>query len=170
MFALLLCRAAGIIAIITSSSDTKILAIQKEYPGTLCINYKTHPDQTSEVQRLTEGKGVDVIVNNAGVAALISDISFLRARGGVVSLVGFLAQDQAAWVPSALMILMGKQAKIKGIGVGSKVDFENLNKFIEERKVKLESLIDRVFEFDNSPGAFDYLHSGKHVGKVVIKL
>jgi len=170
MFALLLCRAAGITPIITSSSDAKISEIQKQYPGALCINYKTHPDQTSEVQRLTEGKGVDVIVNNAGVASLISDISFLRARGGVVSLVGFLAQDQAAWDPSALMMLMGKQAKIKGIGVGSKVDFQNLNKFIEERKVKLQPLIDRVFKFDKSPEAFNYLDSGKHVGKIVIKL
>lgn len=170
MFALIICHAAGITPIITSSSDAKLASIQKQYPGTLGINYKTQPDQLAEIQRLTNGNGVDIVVNNTGVASLITDVQSLRSRGGVVSLVGFLAQDQAAWDPSALMALMGKQAKLKGIGVGSKVDFENLNEFLTEHKVQLQPLIDRVFEFEKSPEAFDYLYSGKHVGKVVIKV
>lgn len=170
MFALVLCLAAGIKPIVTSSSDAKLASIQKQYPGTLGINYKTHPDQTSEIQRLTEGKGVDIVINNAGVASLITDISSLRSRGGVVSLVGFLAEDKATWDPSALMVLMVKQAKLKGIGVGSKVDFENMNRFLEEHRVQLRPLIDRVFGFQESPEAFEYLYSGKHVGKVVIRV
>jgi len=170
MFALVLCHAANITPIITSSSDIKLASIQKQYPGTLGLNYKTQPDQNTELQRLTEGKGVDIVVNNTGVASLITDIASLRSRGGVVSLVGFLDEDKAAWDPSALMALMSKQAKLKGIGVGSKVDFEELNKFLEEHKLKLQPLVDRVFDFERSPEAFDYLYSGKHVGKVVIKV
>jgi threonine dehydrogenase-like Zn-dependent dehydrogenase len=45
-----------------------------------------------------------------------------------------------------------------------------VNKFLEEKKVRLDTLIDQVFSFDDVPAAFEYLSSGKHVGKVVIKL
>jgi NADPH:quinone reductase-like Zn-dependent oxidoreductase len=53
---------------------------------------------------------------------------------------------------------------------GSKADFEALNAFIAEEEVRLDSLVDRTFPFDDADAAFDYLSSGKHVGKVVIKL
>lgn len=59
---------------------------------------------------------------------------------------------------------------IRGIGVGSKLEYEELNKFLEEKKVSLKPLIDRVFSFEESPAAFDYLYSGSHVGKVIIKV
>lgn len=55
--------------------------------------------------------------------------------------------------------------------MGSKLDFEQLNRFLEERKVDLSAVIDqRIFAFDDAPAAFDYLVSGKHTGKVVITL
>jgi len=59
---------------------------------------------------------------------------------------------------------------IRGIAVGSKLEFEALNQFLEEKEVKLDTIIDRTFAFDDSPAAFDYLYSGKHTGKVVITL
>ena len=45
-----------------------------------------------------------------------------------------------------------------------------MNQFLEDKKVALGPIIDRVFSFDESRDAFDYLFSGKHTGKVVIKL
>jgi NADPH:quinone reductase-like Zn-dependent oxidoreductase len=54
--------------------------------------------------------------------------------------------------------------------VGSKVDYQNLNKFLEEKNVSLAPVIDRVFPFQESKAAFDHLLSGKHVGKVIIKM
>jgi threonine dehydrogenase-like Zn-dependent dehydrogenase len=58
----------------------------------------------------------------------------------------------------------------RGILGGSRTDFENLNTFLEEKKVKLDPLIDRVFSFEEAPEAYRYLASGKHVGKIVIKV
>jgi NADPH-dependent curcumin reductase CurA len=54
--------------------------------------------------------------------------------------------------------------------VGSKEEYVELNRFLEEKKVSLAPLVDRVFSFEESPAAFDYLYSGSHVGKVVIKV
>ena len=55
--------------------------------------------------------------------------------------------------------------------VGSRDDFVALNKFFEDNKVSLAPLVDeRIFSFDEVDAAFDYLWSGKHVGKVVIRI
>ncbi|CVL00482.1 related to zinc-binding oxidoreductase [Fusarium mangiferae] len=170
MFALLICLAAGIQPIITSSSDEKLEAVKKLDPRVRGINYKTTQDQGEEVKRLTDGLGVDFVINNAGPGSIPQDISFLRQRGGTVSFVGFLGGIGGDWQPAAIMALMAKSARIKGVAVGSKEDYINLNRFLEENKVSLSPLVDRVFPFEESPAAFDYLYSGKHAGKVVIKI
>lgn len=87
MFALLICVVAGIQPIITSSSDEKLEAVKKLGSKVRGINYKTTQDQASDVSRLTDGLGVDFVVNNTGPASIPQDISFLRQRGGTVSLV-----------------------------------------------------------------------------------
>lgn len=53
---------------------------------------------------------------------------------------------------------------------GSKADFEAVAAFLEDKRPSLESLIDRVFSFEDAPAAFEYLASGQHMGKVVIRL
>jgi NADPH:quinone reductase-like Zn-dependent oxidoreductase len=113
MFALLICLAAGIQPIITSSSEKKLEEIRKLSADVRTMNYKTIPDQASEVQRLTNGKGVDFVINNTGPGSIPEDISFLRRRGGLVSLVGFLAGTNGDLDPSAIMGLMQKSARIK---------------------------------------------------------
>ncbi|KAH6682133.1 alcohol dehydrogenase [Plectosphaerella plurivora] len=170
LFALALCIANGTKAIITSSSDDKLEAVKKLGPDVHGINYKTTLNQRDAILEITNGKGVDYVVNNTGPGSIPDDISFLRGRGGTISLIGFLDGFSGKWEPSAIMALMGKHAKIRGIGVGSKADYQEMNKFIEEKKVNLGPIIDRVFSFDDSKAAFDYLYSGKHTGKVVIKI
>jgi threonine dehydrogenase-like Zn-dependent dehydrogenase len=59
---------------------------------------------------------------------------------------------------------------VRGVSVGSKEEFIELNQFLAEKKVSLAPLVDRVFAFDEAPAAFDYLNSGSHVGKVIIKV
>ena len=43
-----------------------------------------------------------------------------------------------------------------------------LNAFVEKHQLK--PAIDKVFEFENAPAAFDYMDSGALFGKVVIRL
>ncbi|KAH8200935.1 hypothetical protein TruAng_004873 [Truncatella angustata] len=124
MCALLICLAAGIQPIITSSSDQKLDNIKRLNPEIRGINYKTTPDVAAEVARITDGKGVDIVVNNTGPASILTDISMLRARGGVVSLVGFLEGLAADWNPAALLGLMSKRASLKGIAVGPVLQYD----------------------------------------------
>lgn len=44
-------------------------------------------------------------------------------------------------------------------------------KFLEEKEVQLKPLMDdKIFSFENSKAALDYLYAGKHMGKVVIRI
>lgn len=112
MFALQLCLAAGIKPIITSSSDEKLDYVKKIDPKIQGINYKT-ADVQAEVLRLTEGKGVDIVINNAGFASIPADLQLLRKKRGIVSLVGFLEGINASWDPSVLFSLVLKAARLQ---------------------------------------------------------
>jgi len=59
----------------------------------------------------------------------------------------------------------------RGIGVGSTKDQQDLCDFLAKHKVDLKPIVDeKVFDFEDARGAFDYLKSAKHTGNVVIKL
>ncbi|KAM0263736.1 hypothetical protein ACHAQJ_001051 [Trichoderma viride] len=169
MFALLLLIDAGIKTIITSSSDVKIAQIEKLSPLITGVNYKTHPDITAEVKRITNGKGVDIVINNTGPGSIPSNIDSLR-YGGSVAIVGFLDGFTADWNPSELLKLMFRRGAIRGIAVGSRIDFEALCAHLAERKIGLQPLVDRVFAFDEAKDALDHMSAGRHVGKIIIKV
>ncbi|KAK2774736.1 putative alcohol dehydrogenase [Colletotrichum kahawae] len=151
-------------------TDQKIAAIKKLHPSVQGINYKTTPNVAAEVRRITNGRGVDVVVNNTGPASIIDDLDALRQKNGHVSLVGFLDGFKAEWDQSAILGFMNKRASLRGIRVGSKKDYIQLFDFLEKHQIALTPLVDRVFPFSESREACDYLYSGKHVGKVVIKI
>jgi NADPH:quinone reductase-like Zn-dependent oxidoreductase len=69
---------------------------------------------------------------------------------------------------SSLFPLVGRNANISGIYVGSRADFEALNQFLEVRQI--HPVIDRAFSFGDAPAAYDYVATGDHFGKVVIRM
>lgn len=112
-YALLICLGAGIRPIITSSSDEKLARITKLDPRIEGINYRTTPDVTAEVLRLTQGRGVDYVVNNAGLQSIPKDLEALRKYGGIVTVVGFLEGFQPDWKPEILFQLLTKAARLQ---------------------------------------------------------
>lgn len=114
MFALMLCLAAEIRPIITSSSDRKLdLAKAAGEPNSVdTINYRAHPKWEEEVHRLTNGRGVDVVINNVGPTAMAQSLISL-ARRGTVSLVGFLGGYSMDLYPDTVMPILMKNAIIQ---------------------------------------------------------
>ncbi|KAI5270632.1 alcohol dehydrogenase [Aureobasidium subglaciale] len=170
LFALLICLGAGITPIITSSSDDKLAGLQKLAGDKKIhtINYLNIPNWAEEALKLTDGNGVDVIVNNVGASSIEQNFAALK-RFGTISLVGFLGGTPEK-MPDVTMAILQKSAHVQGIAVGTKQDHQDLCNFLGEKKVHLGATIDKVFSFDKSPDAFKYLYSGAHVGKVVIKI
>jgi NADPH:quinone reductase-like Zn-dependent oxidoreductase len=114
MFALLICLAAGIKPIITSSSDAKLSSVHAlGKPGVVqTINYKTHPNWEEKALELTGGRGVDVVVDNIGPTAIVQNLSSL-ARRGVISLVGFLGGFKVDEQPEILGQVLMKSGVIR---------------------------------------------------------
>jgi len=164
IFALQLAVASGATVIATSSSDRK-LQIAKELGARHLINYKTTPDWDQEVLKLTDGRGVDHVVEVGGPGTLTKSLNAL-CHGGCVHIIGFVAGGGD--ISSAPLQLIGKAAVMRGILIGSRTQFEDMNRLITA--VGLRPVVDKVFSFEEVRAAYEHLESQQHVGKVVIKV
>jgi NADPH:quinone reductase-like Zn-dependent oxidoreductase len=163
VFALQFAKLHGARTIVTSSSDAK-LEQAKALGADELINYKTHPDWEAEVYRLTNKVGVDRVVEVGGAGTLEKSIEAVR-YGGRISLIGVLTGFGGEINP---WLLLGKSIALQGIYVGSREMFEAMNRAIAQAQLK--PAIDRAFPFTEARAAYDYLQSGSHFGKVVIRL
>jgi NADPH:quinone reductase-like Zn-dependent oxidoreductase len=162
LFAAQIALMSGARVIATTGSDEKITRL-KALGIADVINYRTVPEWDARIRELTGGRGADLVVEVGGPGSLARSIGAIRYCGHV-SVVGTLA-GKATIDPGALF---AKRASMCGIQVGSRDMFEAMNRAMEFRK--LEPLIDRVFDFNDARAAYEHLASGKHFGKVVIRI
>lgn len=163
IFALQFAKMNGARVIITSSSDEK-LERAKALGADAGINYLEHPDWEKEVLRLTDGKGVDNVIEVGGIATLSKSFTSL-GFGGQVSLIGVLAGREGESNPHDLML---KSGKLQGIFVGSRAMFEDMNQAITVNEMK--PVVDKVFPFEEAIDAYKYQLEKKHFGKIVISI
>ena len=162
MFALQFAKMAGARIIITSSSDAKLERL-KAMGAHAGVNYRTNPEWDKPVRKLTNGVGVDHVVEVGGAGTLPLTSKSIK-RGGHIALIGVLA-GRGEFDPRLMML---KGARLQGIFVGSREMFEEMNRAID--LACLKPVIDRVFEFGELHEALDHLASGAHFGKVVIRV
>ncbi len=153
VFALQFARISGARVIATSSSDQK-LARAIELGASDGINYRTTPDWDKKVRELTEGKGVDHIVEVGGAGTLSRSMRAVRV-GGHIAVIGVLSGVEAEVNPMPILM---KSIRVQGIYVGSRTMFEAMNRAITLHQIR--PVIDRVFDFEHAPEAFKYLESG----------
>jgi NADPH:quinone reductase-like Zn-dependent oxidoreductase len=163
IFGLQFAAAAGAKPIITSSSDEK-LSRAKALGAIGTVNYRSNPDWEKEVRKLSKDAGVDQVLEVGGKDTIGKAASSL-AMGGHIALIGGLSGFGGEL---RVNDITSRGASVSSIFVGSRADFEAMNAFIERYKIK--PVIDRTFEFDAAAAAFEYLKSGSHFGKIVIKL
>lgn len=161
VFAIQFAKMHGARVIATSSHDEKLARVRL-LGADETINYKATPDWEREVLRLTGGAGVDHVVEVGGAGTLGKSVASARV-GGKVAVIGVLAAE-GAFNPISLLM---KSLAVQGIFVGSREMFEQMNRGIEANKVK--PVIDRTFAFDEARQAIEYLASGAHFGKIVIR-
>ncbi|OBZ74936.1 hypothetical protein A0H81_05513 [Grifola frondosa] len=164
MFGLQFAVACGATVIATSSSDRKLKVAQK-LGAKHVINYKTTPDWDEEVLKLTNGLGADHIIEVGGPGTLPQSVNCVR-YGKWIHDIGFVAgAGDVSCLPHELL---KKNAILRGIAVGSRTQFEDMNRLLIA--TGLHPVIDKVFTFEQALEAYDYLDSQQHVGKVVIKV
>ncbi len=88
IFALQFAKKMGGRVIVTSSSDEK-LERARVLGADFCVNYLRHENWSGRVLELTEGRGVDLVVETAGPGTLPQSIKATRI-GGHIILIGVL--------------------------------------------------------------------------------
>lgn len=143
--------------------------MKSKYGADHTINYKTHPNWAAEVQRITNGQGVDHVIEVSGTGTIKQSIEAV-AWGGVVSVIGFLSTVSQEEMPDVTLLTLIKGAVLRGILSGSKQQLEDAVRFMGSRELQMP--VDKTFGFnrDDIIEALKYVESGKQIGKVCINL
>ena len=163
IFALQFAKQMGATVIATSSSDEK-LEKARVLGADHLINYKRDTDWAAKVLDITDGQGVDNIIEVGGPDTLGQSIRACRI-GGHIALIGVLT-GLAGQVPTGE--LMRRQQTLKGLIVGSRKQQIDMIRAIDANGIK--PVIDSTFALDEIADAFRHQAAGKHFGKVCLSI
>lgn len=161
IFALQFAQLFGARVVVTSSSDTK-LERAREMGAFATVNYVEDPAWAKTVRKLTDGKGVDHIVEVGGAGTLEQSLKAARV-GGEISVIGVLSGISSEI--NIIPILM-QQLRLQGILVGSKESYLRMNRAVAAHG--LTPVVDRVVDFEHAVDAFHAMAEAGHVGKICI--
>jgi len=166
IFAVQFAKAAGATVISTTSSASKA-EVLKKLGADHVINYKDTPDWGEQAAKLTpKGEGVNHIIEVGGPSTVAQSLKAVKIDG-VISIIGFLgggSKDQPG-----LLDALQNVCTVRGILVGSRVQFEDMNRAIEANKIK--PVVDqKVFTLEQVKEAYQYMWDQKHFGKLTIKI
>jgi NADPH:quinone reductase-like Zn-dependent oxidoreductase len=162
IFALQLARLRGARVLGISSSQEKL---ERAYSLGLDagLNYKDSPEWDRWAMDQTGGRGVDLVVEVGGLATLPRSLSAARI-GGAIAQVGVLtgAADPTAF---PVTTILHKQIRMQGMYVGSRRDFEDLNKAIALAVLRP---VGENFHWSQAREALARMEEGSHFGKLVL--
>jgi NADPH:quinone reductase-like Zn-dependent oxidoreductase len=163
IFGLQFARMCGARVIATTGSEEKIAHL-RELGAAEVINYKTTPEWGRRVMELTGRQGADHILDVGGAGTLVQALQSIRSDG-FITVIGLLSGVGGEINPLGILF---RGAHVVGIRVGSRDMFEDMNRAISV--ARMHPVIDRVFPFEEATAALDHLASGKHFGKVCIRV
>jgi NADPH:quinone reductase-like Zn-dependent oxidoreductase len=161
VFALQFAKMLGARVLGTSSSDQKLEKARSLglHAG---VNYKQTPDWSNWVREQTHHLGAGLVVEVGGTGTLNQSLKAVSI-GGVVAQIGVLSSSDA---PIEIPLILRRMVQIKGIYVGSKADFAEMNRAIHQND--LHPVIGEVFPFERAREAFRAMETASHFGKIVI--
>ncbi|PKX95165.1 zinc-dependent alcohol dehydrogenase family protein [Aspergillus novofumigatus IBT 16806] len=171
-FALQIAHAAGATTIVTSSSDAKLIKA-KELGATHTINYRTNPDWAAQAKQITNGRGVDHIIEVGGTLTLQGSFDAI-AMHGIIHCIGHITNPDPLGAgkdlrgPDAAFLALDRLCIVRGVVVGSREQLQEMLECFEARSIR--PVIDRIFSFENVREAYEYLWESTHTGKVVIRV
>ena len=160
IFALQLARIMGVRVLGISGSAAK-LERARSLGLDAGINYRETPAWDRWVLEQTGGEGVDLVIEVGGVGTLPRSLGAIRV-GGVIAQIGVLAGDAE---PLPLALILHKQARIQGIYVGSRKDFEEMNKAITLTGLRP---VAELFPWSQARQVMERMESASHFGKLVL--
>jgi NADPH:quinone reductase-like Zn-dependent oxidoreductase len=163
IFALQFAKALGTRVIVTSGSDEKLERARTLGADDL-INYKEVPEWGAAAKALTDGRGVDIVIEIGGMNTLGQSFKAVR-RGGHIPVIGALAGAQMGILVYDLIMT---NAHIHGISVGHRHAYEAMMRFVDQHGIL--PVIDRTYGFDEAADAIRDIDKGEHFGKLTVTI
>jgi NADPH2:quinone reductase len=163
-----LAKRAGARVLATASTADKLERL-RPFGVDHGINY-TEGDFVDEVRRLTDGRGVDVVVYSVGGDVLAGSLRCLGYRGRCVTVGNAGRQLGERYDLSTLMA--GNQS-ITGVILGAEIATERVQRMIARHlddiaAGRLKVVIDRSFPLAEAAAAHAYLESRQAFGRVLL--
>jgi NADPH:quinone reductase-like Zn-dependent oxidoreductase len=157
-----LARLAGARVIVTSGSDDKI-ARALELGAAAGVNYRTEK-VAERVLQLTDGEGVDMVIDSVGEASWSESLRSLRRGGRLVTCGATTGSNPGA----ELQRMFIRQLEVYGSTGGS---LEEMRKVVALfARGEIAPVIDRCYPLADVHAAFDRLARGEQFGKVVVTI
>ena len=153
---------AGARAIVTSSSDDKI-ARALAMGASAGINY-TRDRVSQRVLELTDGEGVDMVLESSGEKSWSESLRSLRRGGRLVTCGATTGSNPGADLQRVFI----RQLEIYGSTGGSLDEFRQVVTLFARGRVR--PLIDRVLPLECIREAYDVLERGEQFGKIVVSM
>ena len=146
----------------TAGSDEKVERARASGASDVIHHHKQ--DVAAEIMRLTDRRGVDVVVEHVGDATWAKSVRSL-ARGGRLVTCGATTGPQ---VGIDLRALFAKQLSVLGSYVGTKGELLRAAPFFFAGQ--LQPVIDRTFPLAQAAEAQRRLEASEHFGKIVLEV
>jgi len=160
--ALQIAKQAGARVIVTSSHDAKLKRAQ-QLGADVLINHGT-ADFSKEVWGLTQKRGVDVVVDDVGAATWSGSVRAL-AKGGRLITCGATSGPKP---DEDIRRIFQKQITIHGSTMGTRHDWEQLNRLLPSGK--LRPVVDRSFALEDMAAAQERMEKAEQFGKIVVTI
>ena len=168
--AIQLAKAAGATVIATAGSDDKCAACM-QLGADHAVNYKTHDFET-EVQRITGGRGVDVVLDMVAGAYVAREVNCMAEQGRLVIIAvqgGVQAEFDAGLVLRRRLTITGSTLRPRPVAFKAAIAQAlkaNVWPWIEAKRVR--PVIFQTFAADDAAEAHMLMESNQHIGKLVL--
>jgi NADPH:quinone reductase-like Zn-dependent oxidoreductase len=163
LFALQFAKLMGCRVIATTSQDAKAERL-RALGADVVINYVKEPAWGRVVRDVTNGEGVDLIVETNGPDTIKQSLIAAALYGRIVLLITRSARNRVLELPGDAYAR--SLVTISRVFVGSRASLEAMNRAIAASR--LRPVIDKVFSFSDAHGAYEYFMKQNVFGKVVI--
>jgi NADPH2:quinone reductase len=158
--------------IVTCGSDEKC-ARALDLGAAAAINYRTQ-DFAEEVKRITEGRGVSVVLDMVGGDYLPRNLASLADDGRHVSIAFQRGAKSEVLIPDIMrrrLTLTGSTLRPRSVEFKTMVAdeiFRTVWPYVEGGRLK--PVIDAIFPLDRAAEAHARMEAGDHVGKIVLEV
>ncbi|KAM0887908.1 hypothetical protein ACQ4PT_028694 [Festuca glaucescens] len=169
-FAIQIAKHLGIKVFVTAGSEEKLAAC-KDLGADVCINYKTE-DFVARIKEETDGKGVDVILDNIGGSYLQRNLNSLAVDGRLF-IIGFMG---GVVTEVNLAVMLARRLTVQAAGLRNR-NLTNKAQIVSEVEKnvwpavvlgKVKPVVYKTFPLSEAAESHKLMETSSHIGKILL--